>query len=444
MIIRYLVKNVLSFKNETVLDMVAQNYKKHKNHIHKFKNIDILKFATMYGANAAGKSNIVHSLMMLKKIITEGTKSKFDLLPSKPFKLDQESEKEPSRFEIDLFINKKRYVYGIEILKRKYIVKEWLYIKVGRGGKIFERTYSTKQDKNTISLFTKEGRIKKLTEELYSKEIRNNQPFVHMAYQEKKITEINEFYEWFNDKLQFVLPKYMPNHLIMELATNKKFEELSEKLIKLSGIGIKHIQVKKIDIDKLFSIDEQDHKMKILSNLTKKYPKVISDSEGRLYSIYLNLENEPEAAYINIVHKTETGDDKFLQFFEESRGTQRFLELLPAIIGTILDEYVYVIDEIESSLHPSLLKELLRVFLNYDYNDNVSQFIFTSHAPYLLDLKLFRQDEIWFAERNEFGESIIYSLSDFKPRFDLDIEKGYLHGKFGAIPYIDRTIRTWR
>lgn len=444
MIIRYLIENVLSFKEETVLDMLAQPYKKHKNHIYTFGNLDILKFATVYGANAAGKTNLIRSLIMFKKIIVSGTKSKFDLLPSRPFKLDEKSENKPSRFEIDILIRHKRYIYGIEILERKYIIKEWLYIKKVRTKKIFERNYSTKQDQSNIILFTKSGKIKKLTEELYSKEIRNNQPFVHMAYQEKKFSEINDFCEWINNKLQFVLPKYMPNHLIMELATNQKFKELSKKLIKLSGIGIKKIEVIKIDIDKLFSIDEANKKEQVLSNLTKRNPELRSDSEGRLYSIYLNLENEPEASYINIIHNTETGDDKFLHFFEESRGTQRFLELLPAIIGTILDEYVYIIDEIDSSLHPSLLKELLRVFLNHNHNEKVGQFIFTSHTPSLLDLKLFRQDEILFTERNEYGESVLYSLSDFKPRFDLDIEKGYLNGKFGAIPYIDRSIKTWR
>jgi hypothetical protein len=118
---------------------------------------------------------------------------------------------------------------------------------------------------------------------------------------------------------------------------------------------------------------------------------------------------------------------------EESDGTLRLFDLLPAVELLIHEEAVVFIDEIGRSLHPTLIKEFLQLYLG---RRTKGQLIFTTHESNLLDLKLFRQDEIWFVEKDKAGSSRTYPLSEFKPRYDLDIRKGYLNGRFGAIPFL--------
>ena len=118
---------------------------------------------------------------------------------------------------------------------------------------------------------------------------------------------------------------------------------------------------------------------------------------------------------------------------EQSDGTRRLLDLIPAIHYVSNKPAVFFIDEIDRSLHPTMVKELLRYFMEHPAK---GQLIFTTHESNLLDLEIFRQDEIWLTEKNKLGATTIYSLSDFKPRYDLDIRKGYLAGRFGAIPFL--------
>jgi hypothetical protein len=119
---------------------------------------------------------------------------------------------------------------------------------------------------------------------------------------------------------------------------------------------------------------------------------------------------------------------------EESDGSRRLLDIVPSIDFAFNEDMTFIIDEINHSMHPSLTKELISLFLNKE--SSKGQIIFTTHESNLLDLNLFRQDEIWFTEKKSDGSTSMYPLSDFKPRYDLDIKKGYLQGRFGAIPFL--------
>jgi len=119
---------------------------------------------------------------------------------------------------------------------------------------------------------------------------------------------------------------------------------------------------------------------------------------------------------------------------EESDGTQRLLDLIPVFYAILNSDITFIIDEIDQSLHPSLLYTLVKKIMDNDATKG--QLVFTTHEANLLDLNIFRQDEIWFAEKNKSGATQLYSLSDYKPRYDLNIRKGYLKGRFGAIPFL--------
>ena len=122
--------------------------------------------------------------------------------------------------------------------------------------------------------------------------------------------------------------------------------------------------------------------------------------------------------------------------FQESDGTQRLLDFIPAIVSILHNDSTYIIDEIDQSLHPALIRALIQKIMNDDTTQG--QIVFSTHESNLIDLEIFRQDEIWFAEKDKAaGSTQLYSLSDYKPRYDLDIRKGYLQGRFGAIPFLD-------
>ena len=136
------------------------------------------------------------------------------------------------------------------------------------------------------------------------------------------------------------------------------------------------------------------------------------------------------------VHKLPSQKDSVLfEIYEESDGTQRLFDLIPALIELSNNDRVFVIDEVDRSLHPNLTKSLIEYFL-LNSKGLKNQLILTSHESSLLDLKLLRKDEIWFTEKRPSGSTSLYSLEEYKPRFDKEIRKGYLQGRFGAIPLI--------
>ena len=140
------------------------------------------------------------------------------------------------------------------------------------------------------------------------------------------------------------------------------------------------------------------------------------------------------AAKLVFEHKNNSGNSISFAYAEESDGTKRLLDYLPAFLSVILLKGVYVIDEIERSIHPLLIKELLTKF-SLDEKTK-GQLIFTTHESNLLDQDILRQDEIWFAEKNKTGSTELYPLSDFKEHHTIDIRKGYLNGRYGAIPFL--------
>ena len=138
---------------------------------------------------------------------------------------------------------------------------------------------------------------------------------------------------------------------------------------------------------------------------------------------------------INALYNSAAGDNVTLPLHEESDGSRQLLNLLPALYKLKMAGGVFVIDEIERSMHPILARKFIEYFLKAARGSN-SQIIFTTHESTLLDLDILRRDGIWFAEKNEAGATQLYSLADFKVRNDLRIDKGYLQGRFGAIPFL--------
>lgn len=434
MIVFFAITNFRSFKERTEFSMVAGNYKRFQKHILPDSEPGLLKISSMYGNNGAGKSNLIIALETLKDVICN--KKSFTEFNMPYFRLNDENKDKPTIFEIDFIINKNRYSYSISLYNGK-IIEEWLYKvidnKLNRLETIFERTI----EKGKTSLVIGHNKLTKkeqMRSEIYAEEldIKGNIPFLHYGA-EKQLENLLEPYNWFDQYLQIVRPGYTNHGKIQDFDENMSFRNYANNIMNLLNIGIKQVNVEKVPLDEFFGVGDEIKKQEILNMLSKPDSRGVAFKKNELeYSVYKTIDGDVTVAKLVSIHKGKNSDVQF-DLSEESTGTKRIIDLLPVIILAITKGFVFVVDEIESSIHPHIMKKLIQLFL--DASNNNGQLLFSTHECNLLDLDLLRQDEIWFAEKDEEGSSHIYSLSDFKPRYDKDIRKGYLEGKFSAIPF---------
>ncbi|MBP1593011.1 MAG: hypothetical protein H6Q12_29 [Bacteroidetes bacterium] len=430
MIIYFAVTNFKSFKERVEFNMLAGNYKRFQEHIYSEQSLNLLRCSAMYGNNGAGKSNLILAMEKLQEIVKGVLEvENVDDLPY--FKLDPICIDQPTVFEIEFFFHGIRYSYYISFLKGK-IIEEWL-VKVFQNNKtenIFNRTIKNNKTILVVGEKSKKTTTKELMRmEIYAEELskKGNKPFLLDGF-EKEVNGLIEPFLWFYFYLKIVRPGYSYPSKIKSFEDDN-FKDKAKKILTSLCLGIDDIKIESVPLDDFLGKGDDIKSAK--DEIDKShFPKIVK--KGKIeYSLYKNQKDEYVAAKIVTVHNQNVDFD----FFEESTGTQKIIELLPSIISAIVEKDItYVFDEIETSKHPEVIKELLRIFLNAG-NTHSGQIIFSTHECNLLDLDLLRQDEIWFAEKDQKGVSHIYSLSDFKPRFDKDIRKGYLEGQFTKIPF---------
>jgi AAA15 family ATPase/GTPase len=205
---------------------------------------------------------------------------------------------------------------------------------------------------------------------------------------------------------------------------NKEFHQQIVSLVKVADIGIDNITLKEEDLDLDF-IKEIPIPDEIREELLKK---------GNFKSVSINTSHK-----LFDENNSQVGEEIFEIDKDESFGTQKFFKISAPIIDTLREGKIIVIDELDSSLHPFLTRHLIELFHNKDYNKKNAQLIFTTHDTNLLNPQLFRRDQIWFTEKDKYGSTDIYSLSEIKNvRKDDDFEAKYIQGKYGAVPYIGK------
>ena len=387
MLVQFMVKNVLSFREETVLDMTAVNaYKEHEsNLIDNGTKEKLLRVAAIYGANASGKSNLYMAMHYFQRIIVESLNNMDnDSITAikkyyEPFKF--EKNKENSEFQIIMIIDEYEYKYGYEYNETS-IVAEWLYRKnlnTNRTATIFERT------SDNIEFGAS---VRKICD-IYKEHIPAETLLLSFFNKLNKI-KTNTFSKVYNGIIDtFVVPiDYCENPKILDAFLPRMIDHEKEKLVEfLSAIdtGIKDIR-------------------------------------------YDDREKE---IHFTTTHKGKDNQDYSLDLFFESEGTIKSIMLFIYARITILHNNLIFVDELNTKLHPLLLKFIIDLF--YDKNSK-AQLIYTTHDTTLMDRKFFRRDQIWFIQKDKFGYSELSALSDFKIRSDASFEKDYLAGVYGGIP----------
>lgn len=428
MLIRFRVRNFMSFNDEVELSMIAGSSLNLQDHIIKNdkSGIDLLRCAAVYGANASGKSNLIKAAEFARNFILEGVK-RDEKITTKPFKLIADSNKKPSKFEFEFFTSGKSYLYGFEI-STSSVNSEWLYeIRKKTERMLFERkTEISNKVKIDIGLKLK---LKNDQDFLlkFSEGTRNNQLFLMKCFEDENIHYFDEIVEWFKE-LEFVFPSSKYKLFPIDVAKGSKIIKEITHFLQKFDTGVCRFETKNFNPKDVVPTEIIDD----LETIEVGKEVIVNTQGGEFYLVQKeNEESSTKWLKIVFIHQVEGCDSKIaFDMSEESDGTLRLIDLIPMLLFE--NETIFV-DEIDRSIHPALIYKFVELFLA---NKRSSQIIFTTHEDHLLDQELLRRDEVWFVEKDKNGATSLYSLEDYAPRKDLDIQKGYLHGRYGAIPFL--------
>jgi AAA15 family ATPase/GTPase len=431
MIVLFSVANFRSIYAEETFSLVADKHlsTSHQTHIIPIPDAtaQVLKTSVLYGANGAGKSNLFKALRYLSMLVLKPRK-KNSGTGREIFRFAENTSKQPSRFDLQFITQGKLYRFGCAVTDQ-HITEEWLVqIIAGREKIVYERI-TDENGKVTIEA----KNIGKKLAALVTVGGPQNQTFlatIRATLDEADYgEEISAVLAWFEKSLTLIAPDESFRALGTQLTNDSAFREFAGEFLRASATGVEAIKAQKQEISEeelgrllpeslVSRLVDDDEEGKALVQFGKDKELLIERDKNHYYRLTIQTEHHKEKS-IN------------LDLSEESDGTRRLLNLIPALYHN--NNAVYFIDEIDRSMHPMLVWKFLEFFLK---SDTQHQIIVTTHESHLLDLNLLRRDEIWFAEKGTNGATHLYSLSDFKPRKDLDIRKHYLQGRFSAIPFL--------
>jgi AAA15 family ATPase/GTPase len=445
MLLSFSVENFRSFRAEETLNLLASSRLSTtpgSPHCHEVAGTGehVLRVASLYGANGAGKSNLVRAIRLLERLVLHGTP------PGKPisytpFVLDGESPTKPSSLELQFVEKGEVFRYGI-CYDAERIHEEWLAVYRGKKEHNVFTRLSEEDGTTTVGLGPPAGgasfprKIKALAEV----GARPNQLFltevVNLDDPGAQGPRFHRVVDWFNSTLQVIQPDAQFRRLAETIATDDKFAAFAGRFLREASTGIASLDVQTSEVSRSELFKSHPKALEgLFDDLSHDGSVFIRGPHGEEMFVDESRKNVVIVRNIGALHDSTTGNAVKLPLGEESDGSRRLLHLLPALYRIATESRVFVIDELERSMHPMLARKFIEFFLKA-VPATGSQLIFTTHESTLLDLDLMRRDGIWFAEKDQKGATHLYSLADFKVRNDLRVEKGYLAGRFGAIPFL--------
>ena len=464
MLIEFKVANYRSIRAEQTLSMVASNYSDELpqnliscDDVPGLKGTKLVKAVALYGANASGKSNIIAALRFSAEFVRDSATRLQPDAPTgaQPFKLDPACLTEPSKFEVTAVIKGVRTLYGIE-LTRERVTREYLvaYPK-GRAQVWFERDWDAAKKRYDWSKST----VHFKHDDALHEKTRENSAFLGVAAQ-FNLTKAKAVSSWFADFLhlidlshdletanaaRFTLGSKSLRKILADVACRADFGVIDVQLLKgqraeLARAAVRSMATRRELYDTFAS--KKEHAPSLKSQRPLNFDRE-SGPEGNFEDMMAGMLRDfgDEYSTPQLTHRSKDGSVALSYYAEESVGTQRYIEIAAELIMATALGGLFVIDELEISLHPLLVIELLRSYFIWKGGTLGAQLIFTTHNPLLLDQTLLRRDQIWFTEKDQEGATRLYPLTDFKPRKDESLVKGYLAGRYGGIPFIPEGLK---
>jgi uncharacterized protein len=444
MLVSFAVSNFRSFGAKQTFSLIASTRlgSAHEDHALPIPDSDerVLRAGVIYGANGAGKSNLLAALRYARTIILRQSKEACGT-GRNPFRLADLCD-QASTFDLQFIAADKLYRYALSLDDERIIEERLLHVVGSRQGLIYERRTGGR-GRVEISAPGLTGGSDRL-KAVIKVGCRHNQSFLattRAVLEDDDIGKtLTEVIDWLDNGLTLIGPEPTPNLSIERLATDVEFRQFAGDFLKASSTGIDYLKLDKEELSR----DEAQMLVRSLARENQLETSGLRMSNGA--ALLIEHGKGGRRFYqvaIQAVHQHATRKETTLAWSEESDGTQRLLDLLPAAYQMKPGKFVYFIDAIDRSLHPLLVYEFLECFLRR-CTRTPCQIIVTTHESHLLDLDLLRRDAIWFAEKSPTGATNLYPLTDFTVRKDLHVQKGYLRGRFGAVPSlgeIDRLLR---
>jgi len=432
MLLRFRCKNFRSIREEQELSLIAAKTRtdeKSESLIDtSFEDLKLLRCAAIYGPNASGKSNVLAALSTFSQMVSESQrlwKPDGQIPHYSPFLLDEDSRGEPTEFEIVFLLDSSVLRYGFRFDRTAFLA-EWLVDATSRDKVLFRRELN--EGETTFS-FPARNLVKSAEDgrhlESIRMDVRLNSLLLSAGAQR-------------NNPALSKISGYLAGYLeILPNRDSDEYEEMTRlrtwhrdrarrgeaaKMLAFADVGIREITLSTLDPSFLFN------------------PNVEPSLRIRAPDLYPHGEEFPPSAGLWLSHAGAAGKSYFLSEKHESAGTLAYLRILAPLLNKLRDGGILLIDELESSLHPTLARELVRIFNSPELNPKGAQFVFTTHNTNLLDLQLLRRDQVWFTEKSREGTTRLFPLTDYQPRTNQNIELGYLGGRFGALPYLDEQL----
>lgn len=443
MLMKFSVSNYMSFgykENDSgqiqpdCFYMYAGKSEQFKNRIIKFDSRNVLKFASIYGANASGKTNLIRAIECGKNIVLN-TMDNIDLR-NKYNRSKNINQSRPTYFEYEFTISDRCFAYGFTVnLYNQRILSEWLYeLKDSKEFTIFERLADANEYYFDETIFSELENAKEF--HYYIKDVNRISTSLLLYELQRRNLEHSDFqlftiiYEWFEKQLVVIYPDTRLG------SSYFRFESGNDKLTDVldyldTGITGYHMQKINEAAFKEYFRDEN------LAEIFLKTPKRNGQRKrkgvlihgGTLFEIEYGEDRVKNIVKLLFKHGT---DESSYEYGEESDGTQRLIELMDVILNDDKDK-VFIIDELDRSLHPQMTRKFVDTFLKFSINTK-TQLIITTHESNLMDLTMLRRDEMWFVERENDHTTSLCPLEKYKIRYDTVVSKNYLAGRYGAVP----------
>ena len=419
MLVEFRVGNFRSIRDEQVLSLVASSDKSLRDtHVHEtgLKAVPgVLRSAAIYGANASGKSNVIKALKYMRDVVLQ---SATKVPPEQTynvqsFRFDQGTKEDSTEFEITFLKEGVRHEYGFSMNQKRFLSEHLTVYKTAKPQHWFDRWYDESTENDVYEYKTGLTGPKQVWEEA----TRPNALFLSMASQlnSKKLRSI---YEWFAESLVIFNEddRLSPDYTVKEISDRNAGDEVS-KFIAAADISVERIDVEPIKaLSKAVFVDFETGKTEV-------------------------RDEEQEQFAVHFYHKSDAGDATF-EFMDESAGTRNLFTLAGPVLDILKRGKTLVIDELDTSLHPLIVHHLVKLFHNDETNQGNAQLIFSTHDTSLLDSAgLFRRDQIWFTNKGHDQATKLVGLSEYKPRKGEALERGYLSGRYGGIPFLDPNMK---
>ncbi|MBC8438788.1 MAG: ATP-binding protein [Deltaproteobacteria bacterium] len=430
MIIEIEIENWKSFRDPTLFTMLASRERQHSERlarINKYK-MRILPITAIYGGNASGKSVFFEAINFVKNFVTNGVKPE-EQIPVEPYRLDPKFKGLPTKFRFEILVDGIVYDYSFAVTNEKVIKEKLVKITSSSEKILFHR-----QKDKLLNLETTANNEDYLNYAFHG--THDNQLFLsNTVFQ--KITLFKPVFDWFKKSLVLISPMGMSDPVTALISKDTPLYETIKNSLYRFDTGIMHLEGEIIPFDSIPMDDKLKDELKKTVTESTHVELVGAHRAERI--VLSKKEGEMIAKKLVSYHQSSDGQKVKFELTDESDGTRRLIELLPGFYNMSNENNakVYIIDEIDRSLHSLLTRQLLNLFLCSYSEKSRSQLLFTTHDLLLMDQTLLRRDEMWIAERNDQGSSTLISFAEFKDvRSDKDIRKSYLQGRLGGIPNV--------